>query len=100
MEPYYPADNIQLPECPLASRKYGLPVSVILFGTIYAMALAAMPTKSAAAEQSAGAHDEHQVAAGQGPVARTARGILVIPNRPHIVRAAAQLMSSQDTTLV
>ena len=82
MEPYYPPDNVQFQGFAMTSRGYGLPVSVVLFGTIYAIALAVAPTSSSAAQQPAWPHDEQQIADSHWPCAHTAHGISIILD-PH-----------------
>jgi hypothetical protein len=58
----------------MTSRGFGLPASVVLFGTIYAIALAFVPGKSSAALQSERAHGERQIVGEGRPIAHAPRG--------------------------
>lgn len=50
-----------------------MPLPVGLFGAIYAIALAAAPSSSSAASQTARAHDERLIDGDRRPVAHTPR---------------------------
>jgi hypothetical protein len=45
----------------MATQSYGLPASVVLFGTIYAVALALAPTSSPAAQHTERPQDQRQI---------------------------------------
>jgi len=85
----------------MTSQGYGLPASVALFGTIYAIALAVAPTDSSAVQQTEWPHDEQQIDVSHGPVAHTPPGTPGIQSTQslHSIGARLQLHAGGKTTV-
>ena len=79
----------------MTSRRYALPASVVLFGTIYAVALAVAPKSSAAAQQPVWSYDTQHTADSLGPAAHAAHGNYTALES-HTIRAASSCPPDSD----